>query len=269
MRRLRRTAPLFATVLAAGLTATACGSTSDKATGTPAPPASSAPSHAPSAPGGAADSGGIGGGGIAASAPCKTSGLTFAVAPGSGTQQEDGRSGDRTDAQDDVQHEVVINLTNKSTAPCTLNGYPGVDLVGAPTDTLPDGTWSLARETTSKPRSTTLQPKATASFSLTYLPYSAQGNAPESELRATKLVITPPNETHSATLPWEFGPVLLQDGATHPGTHVGPIGPMKKPRKKSSATSPKRPSASSPKQPGPPPAAKPAKPAKPAKRKSR
>jgi hypothetical protein len=37
-------------------------------------------------------------------------------------------------------------------------------------------------------------------------------------------VVTPPNETTSVSLAWPWSPVLLQDGATHPGTYVGPIG---------------------------------------------
>ncbi|MFF0740762.1 DUF4232 domain-containing protein [Streptomyces sp. NPDC004111] len=207
--RLRRTAPLVATVLAAGLTATACGSDgSDRATGTPAPAQSSA-SSTPSAP--ATPPGGSGGGGIAASANCTTDGLSFAVAPGSGAQSV-GSPG-----------AVVINLTNKGTAPCAMNGYPGVDLVGAPTGTLTDGKWSLGRQTSAQPRSVTLRPRATATFTITYLPYTAEGNSPDSELKVTKMVITPPNETRSTTLAWDFQPVLLQDGATHPGTYVGPV----------------------------------------------
>ena len=44
------------------------------------------------------------------------------------------------------------------------------------------------------------------------------------QLDVKTIVITPPNETHSTDVPWEFQPVLLQDGATHPATYVGPVG---------------------------------------------
>lgn len=38
------------------------------------------------------------------------------------------------------------------------------------------------------------------------------------------MVVTPPDETRSAELPWPGGAVLRQDGATRPGTFVGPVG---------------------------------------------
>jgi len=39
-----------------------------------------------------------------------------------------------------------------------------------------------------------------------------------------KLVITPPNDSTHAELTWHQ-PVLLQDGATHPGTYISPVLP--------------------------------------------
>lgn len=219
-----RTVPLAAAVLAAGLGLTACndnsGAGAGSGSGTPEPARSSA-SSGPSAPstsgstGGTGDTGGsgattggaTGGGGIAAAAKCKTAELGFAVDPGGEPQGADG------------QGHVTVTLTNKGTAPCALNGYPGVDLMSSPGDT-----WSLTRQTSQKPRALTLSPGGDAFFKITYLPYTAEGNTKANEFKAATMTITPPGGTESKDLPWPHKkPVLLQDAATHPGTFVGPV----------------------------------------------
>ncbi|KQX51000.1 hypothetical protein ASE09_13455 [Streptomyces sp. Root66D1] len=146
---------------------------------------------------------GSGSGASGAAKRCTTAGLGFAVAPGSGAQAVGEQGG------------VVIALTNKSGATCVLNGYPGVDLVG-------DLTWSLTRQTSQKPRQVTLAPGAATSFTITYLSYDPESNS--TEFKPKKIVITPPGETHSTTLTWDYSSVLLQDAATRPGTYVGPVG---------------------------------------------
>jgi hypothetical protein len=98
------------------------------------------------------------------SASCQVSKLYFAL--GANTAG----SGDRTQ---------VVDLTNKGSAACTMDGFAGVDLIGIATG---DGT----------------------------------------EIDVTPLVITPPNTSSSAQLTWSAG-ILLQDAATHPGTHITPI----------------------------------------------
>ncbi|MEF9886321.1 DUF4232 domain-containing protein [Streptomyces sp. P9-A4] len=146
---------------------------------------------------------GSGSGGSGAATRCTTAGLGFAVAPGSGAQSVG------------EQGAVVVALTNKGGATCLLNGYPGVDLVG-------DDTWSLTRQTSQKPRQVTLAPGASTSFTITYLSYDpASGSV---EFKPRKIVVTPPGETHSTTLTWDFSSVLRQDAATRPGTYVGPVG---------------------------------------------
>ncbi|MGW7412945.1 DUF4232 domain-containing protein [Streptomyces sp. NPDC054863] len=224
-----RTAPLAAALLAAGLGLTACSNSSDTGAGTGTGASANSSAPAPAQPGsdnGTNDNPDSPGSdksrsktkpkgknkGIAASTHCTTAGLAFAVAPGSGAQEVNS------------QGDITLTLTNKGTAPCSLNGYPGVDLVAAPTGTS-DGTWSLGRETAKKPQHVTLKPGAESSFTITYLPYSAEGNSKDAEFKVSKIVITPPGETHSTSLPWTFQPVLLQDGATHPGTYVGPVEP--------------------------------------------
>ncbi|MDV9188539.1 DUF4232 domain-containing protein [Streptomyces sp. SR27] len=156
-----------------------------------------------SASGGTSGGSGSGSGGSGAATRCTTAGLGFAVAPGSGAQSVG------------EQGAVVVALTNKGGATCLLNGYPGVDLVG-------DDTWSLTRQTSQKPRQVTLAPGASTSFTITYLSYDpASGSV---EFKPRKIVVTPPGETHSTTLTWDFSSVLRQDAATRPGTYVGPVG---------------------------------------------
>jgi predicted small secreted protein len=226
-----RTVPLAAAVLAAGFGLTACNDNSGTGagadSGTPEPARSSASSgtagssgsSAPSTSGGTGDTGGSGkstggttgggntGGGIAAAAKCRTSELGFAVDPGGEPQGAGG------------QGHVTVTLTNKGTAPCALNGYPGVDLMSSPGDT-----WSLTRQTAQKPRALTLSPGGDAFFKVTYLPYTAEGNTKSNEFKTATMTITPPGETESKDLPWPHKkPVLRQDGATHPGTYVGPV----------------------------------------------
>lgn len=103
-------------------------------------------------------------------------------------------------------------MTNSSGSTCLVKGFPGVDLKVA-------DTWSLVRS--SKSTSTvTLKSGASASFVISYLPWQAGSGV---EFKAKSVVITPPNETTSVTLNWPGGSVLRQDGATHPGTYVGPV----------------------------------------------
>ncbi|MQY30717.1 DUF4232 domain-containing protein [Nocardia aurantia] len=136
------------------------------------------------------------------------------------------------------QVHQTIDLTNTRRQPCTMTGFPGVDLLGAATDLdiAPDGTvtvgavdpnrqWSLTRQSADH-GTVTLAPDATAHFVLTYLP-GDPGADPASMARGLSvhhLLVTPPDDTEHATIAWTVT-VALQDEATHPGTYVGPILP--------------------------------------------
>ncbi|MEH0551747.1 MULTISPECIES: DUF4232 domain-containing protein [unclassified Streptomyces] len=67
----------------------------------------------------------------------------------------------------------------------------------------------------------TLASGAGTQFTLTYQPWTAGSGQ---ELKATTVVVTPPNETTPMTLTWPGGSVLLQGGDTHPGSCTGPVG---------------------------------------------
>ncbi|MBM9509668.1 DUF4232 domain-containing protein [Actinacidiphila acididurans] len=144
-----------------------------------------------------------GSGASAGSGRCHTADLSFAVAPGSGAQSVGSAGG------------VIIKMTNNGAGTCTMKGYPGVDLVGG------GRTWSLSRQTSVTPHAVTVAQGHSTSFTITYLPFAA-GDGQELDVKT--VVITPPNDTTSAKVAWDFQPVLLQDGATHPGTYVGPVG---------------------------------------------
>ncbi|SHL24461.1 DUF4232 domain-containing protein [Actinacidiphila paucisporea] len=149
----------------------------------------------------ASSAGGNGKPAAAVTGRCHTAGLRFSF--GNGSQ---GYS-----SSDDQQHLQVV-MTNTSGRTCTVKGFPGVDLKAA-------DTWSLVRSSASS-SAVTLKPGARASFTVTYLPWEAGSGV---EFKAKSLVVTPPDETTPVTLTWPGGSVLRQDGATHPGTYVGPV----------------------------------------------
>lgn len=197
-------------VLAAGLAVAGCTSGSSSsgsavgatsapaATGTaPAPAATSpAPTQAATSP--------AAGGSVAASGTCQPSGLRIALGAKTGTSQV----------------TQVVDMTNTGSSTCTLDGFPGVNLVG--TVSGKQGyTWPLVRQAVSYSE-VTLQPGATAHFDLWYLPWASSGAG--TEISVTTIVITPPNDYNHVTVSWQQ-PILLQDAATHPGTFISPVAP--------------------------------------------
>ena len=115
------------------------------------------------------------------------------------------------------QQTLAVDLTNKGSSACTMEGFPGVNLVGA-ANGKQDYAWPLLRSSASYSK-VTLQPGGTAHFDLTYLPgVSGDGT----NITVAKIVITPPNDYTQAEVTWSQ-PVLLQDGATHPGTYITPV----------------------------------------------
>lgn len=98
-----------------------------------------------------------------------------------------------------------------------MAGFPGVDLVGA-ANGKQDYTWSLVRSS-ARYSTVTVRPGASAHFDLTYLPGVAGDGT---NITVVKMIITPPNAYTQAELTWNQS-VLLQDGATHPGTYLTPV----------------------------------------------
>jgi hypothetical protein len=126
------------------------------------------------------------------------------------------------------QRTQAVDMTNGGSSPCSMDGFPGTNLVG--TVVGPDHyskagyTWPLTRAARPYSR-VTLQPGATAHFDLVYLPATSGDIASGSEdLDVTTMLITPPDDFSHAQLSWAQG-VLLQDAATRPGTYITPVVP--------------------------------------------
>ncbi|MFI0718411.1 DUF4232 domain-containing protein [Streptomyces sp. NPDC021224] len=231
--RTKRMAATVGVLLAAGVALTACSSGKDgdksdaapSVTVTSASPSDSAgdagdagdggtgdtggdSASAPtSAPGSKADGGtGKNAGSSGAAARCRTADLGFSFGPDSGAQAVGSQGG------------IGVVMTNKGSGACTLQGFPGVDIVSA------SGThWSLARQAKSTAK-VTIAPGSAASFEITYLPFDAGNSGGSRAFNAKSILVTPPDETHSTTLKWDgFADVMDQSGATHPGTYVGPV----------------------------------------------
>src|SRR6185437_4798681 len=186
-------------LVATGFIVTGCGPSSGSSAGSPssAAPASPAPPSAARTASSPSSQQGQAAGG----ATCQAAALSYALGAASGTS---------------AQRTQVVDLTNKGTAACTLQGFPGVDLHGN-ANGRQGYTWSLERQS-ARYAAVTLQPGQTGHFSIIYLPdHSASG-----DMTVNKLVITPPNDYTQAELTWNQS-VLLQDGATRPGTYITPV----------------------------------------------
>ena len=114
---------------------------------------------------------------------------TAAAAPRCGTDSLRLSTGPYGAPGDNTQMHFALILTNISPQSCTLQGYPGVDLVG------PDGpTYSLPRQS-GAPQPVTLAPGAAASSRLTFLP------TPDGWVPST-IVVTPPDAATQLQTPW-------------------------------------------------------------------
>ncbi|WP_068795943.1 DUF4232 domain-containing protein [Pseudonocardia sp. HH130630-07] len=221
-------APLAAGLLAAGLLLAGCGGdpwpsaagpvSTPPPTSAPAPPTTTAPpvdgggdaggdgggdggGDAGGGSGGGGDGGGGNGGGGGGGAPgrCTDAGLGAALG--------------RTTGEAGQRHTTVV-WTNNSGRPCTMTGFGGADLRG-PDHPVHGPSYSLPRA--EKPSAAVrLEPGGTAHTVITWLP---------GDWKPARLVITPPDETASKTLPWPGGSVSRQDGATRPGTYIDPVAP--------------------------------------------
>ncbi|MEP7023383.1 MAG: DUF4232 domain-containing protein [Actinomycetota bacterium] len=206
--RIRTSTAAAICVLAAGLAAGGCASGSSSSTpvspsatqptkASPGPQAGGSPPTAISSPGPQA----AGNGGS-----CHAQNLGFAL-------------GAKTPPSGSGQTTLTVDLTNHGSSACTMTGFPGVDLVG-----LANGqqnyTWSLVRQSASYSK-VTLQPGGIAHFGLVYLP-AASGDS--TDISVVKMVITPPGDFTQAEVTWDQS-MLLQDGATHPGTYISPVVP--------------------------------------------
>jgi hypothetical protein len=196
-----------AAVAAAGFTVAGCAASSSSSPSGATASTAGSPKANPSAPAPASASSTAPGSSTAspqAAGTCKAPGLRYALGAKSG-------SGGQV-----IQ---AVDLTNTGSSVCSMAGFPGVDLVGW-VNGQQNFTWSLVRQSAYY-STVTLQPGATAHFNLFYLP-GAVGHS--GGMDVLKMVITPPNDYTQAELTWNQL-VVLQDGATHPGTYISPVMP--------------------------------------------
>jgi hypothetical protein len=120
------------------------------------------------------------------------------------------------------QQTMVVDLTNTGSSACSMVGFPGVNLVGRALGKT-DYIWPLTRASQGY-HPVTLAPGGTAHFDIVYLPGDTGTGPGTTNLAVSTLVITPPNDFTHAEVTWSKS-VLLQDGATHPGTFITPVAP--------------------------------------------
>ncbi|ANS66956.1 hypothetical protein SLINC_4732 [Streptomyces lincolnensis] len=176
-----RATPLAVTALAAALLLTACDS------------------------GGSDDNGGGGSGG---GGGAKKGGSACAI----GTMGVEVGPADVAPAIGDTGN-VPVSLTNQS-APCTLEGVPGVTLQGSTSVLVGAAPGSRAEKLT-------LAKGESATFTLTYV---KGGGADGKSLAATTLRIGLPGTGDTKSFPWKYGAVALKGGKPDvPDASVGPF----------------------------------------------
>ena len=102
--------------------------------------------------------------------------------------------------------ELVVDLTSKATVPCTLEGYPGLQMRDAsgsalPTNVLRKGTYPF---TSMNPTLVTLAPGGSARFNVGYsdVPVANESSCPAS----ATMDVTAPNAYHSVSLSATIAP---------------------------------------------------------------
>ncbi|WP_432252730.1 DUF4232 domain-containing protein [Streptomyces sp. HNM1019] len=200
LRRTRKVAAA-AVVAVAAFGLTACQDNTDASGSSPSSAASESSDSGSSgssdggssgSAGGDQGNGGAGGSGGGAGA-CTTSQLGFRSSHGMG------------------EGTLIVDLKNNGSAPCTLQGFPGVDLKSK------NGSISAERSGLAAPK-TKVSPGEETRFTLHYPPNDSGGSGET----FTTLVVTPPNETHSHSLPVSIN-VPVTDGSGF-AIKVDPVG---------------------------------------------
>jgi hypothetical protein len=113
-----------------------------------------------------------------------------------------------------------VTFENRAAGRCSLSGYPGVELRQADGDG-----WDLVRSTLAARTLVVLAPGDRAHATLTYLPADPADGSGNVLFTPTTVALTPPDERTQLMVPWAGGPIVRQDGATHPGTYISALEP--------------------------------------------
>ncbi|MFI1179117.1 DUF4232 domain-containing protein [Streptomyces sp. NPDC020799] len=206
-----------AALAAIGLTACDNGGDSGSSSSSQSPSASSASSSG----GQSSSAGGSGSGGSQTGKAKPGSGEGTSSSAGSGSSARKSkfcRTSDLTmeavdSSPDKKTGDVTVQMTNKGATTCSVTGFAGVDLKDR------DGTSAPVARGHEQPRITDLKNGDTATFSISY-PVDKSG---KSLSTPTDIVVTPPNETHSASLKWPAGALPLA-GPYDGRIQVHPVG---------------------------------------------
>jgi len=115
------------------------------------------------------------------------------------------------------QRYATIVLTDTSDHTCTVGGYGGLALLGAPGQGVPT---DLRRNASPAPGTVTLAPGGSARSLLHWTVVPATDESGSScEPTAVTVVVTPPNQTTAALRPWTFG-MVCQHGRIDQNAYV-------------------------------------------------
>ncbi|ACU34702.1 DUF4232 domain-containing protein [Actinosynnema pretiosum subsp. pretiosum] len=208
-KRVVRGATAIAALAAFGtLTACSSGQPAGTASPTPAADSSTAPQALASTSGGTKVTGGADAMRSNGAEPASGEALCATAEVGIGIDFPHQGSAD--------QKSLQLLFRNDSEARCTIQGFPGVQFAKRNGET-----WDLVRSD-DPITPVSLAPGESTNAQLVFLGTDvAEGTshwAPDS------ILVTPPNTTDTQSFPWGHGTLVRQDGATHPGTHIGGVG---------------------------------------------
>jgi hypothetical protein len=141
-------------------------------------------------------------GATSTTAECRTASLSARLLPGSPGAG---------------QRYATVVLTNTGGRTCSVTGYGGLALLGAPGQGVPT---DLRRVAAPAPHAVTLAPGGSARSLLHWTAVPADDeNGAACEPTATGVVVTPPDQTTALLRPWSFGPVC-QHGLIEQNAYV-------------------------------------------------
>jgi len=116
---------------------------------------------------------------------------------------------------------LVYGFRNVSSTPCSLFGYPGLQMLDVSNHPLPTTVQRGGSSTfpSTSPQTVVLQPASSAGFYLSYedVPVGSETSCPTS----ATLEITPPNDFHPLVISDQIAPCsggLISVSPVHPGT---------------------------------------------------
>ncbi|MEV6008236.1 DUF4232 domain-containing protein [Streptomyces sp. NPDC051976] len=214
--RVRKISVLALATVAAALSLSACNNDSTDGASSSAPTSSAAAPSTTGATGATGVNGGAKGSSGNSGSTGNSGGTSTSGGTGTGTHSGTSTTCQTAHLSFSASHgmgegDYLINIKNVGAHTCTMHGFPGVDLKSS------YGTVSATRSTLAAPH-VILHPGQETHFDLRYPPNETGGSG----VTFTTLIVTPPNETHSHTMPLTIN-VAATTSAT-PGITVDPVG---------------------------------------------